>query len=61
MNEQCIDVPQRGAEPVRAGQVTFDNFDVSREVPANPVTHDGTHLLASLDEMLDKRTPDGAR
>jgi hypothetical protein len=61
MNEQCTDVPQRSAEPLRAGQVAFDDFDVAREVSAGRVAHNGPHLLASLDEMLDQWEPDRAR
>jgi hypothetical protein len=61
MNERCTDISQRSAEPLRAGQVAFDDFDVTGEAPANRVTDNGTHLFACFDEMLDKRTPDGAR
>ena len=61
MNEQRPDVPQRGAEPLGTGQVAFDHFDLTREVARDRATDNGTHLLPSLDEMLDKRAPDGAR
>ena len=41
--------------------VAFDNFDVARQVSADRMADNGPHLLASLDEVLDQWTSDGAR